>query len=175
MHKIFKQISSMCRLKTGKSEAQTASVVFYAIIGLTIVMFALFRFVGFDRPYDDNPDYNAPLFTGTLITFMCLLVAATLGIAIWSACNTWRKNGNEGSVVNKIPARKIALTVGIGMVAALALMFATGSTTPLAIGGHLYDNALALRTADMFINTAILLIVIAVGAVIFGATQHKRK
>ena len=45
---------------TGLIAARTQYVL-YALIALIVLLFGLFFLVGFDTPYDENPDYNAPL------------------------------------------------------------------------------------------------------------------
>ena len=74
---------------------QISGRIFYLLIALTAVLFLLFRFVGYDIPYDENPDYNAPFFTGLLIGFMLLLTLATVGLAVWGAVTGLRKNRGE--------------------------------------------------------------------------------
>ena len=37
---------------------------------LAVVVFALFFLVGYDMPFLENPDFNAPLFTDVLIILM---------------------------------------------------------------------------------------------------------
>ena len=68
---------------------QLSSRIFYIIIGVIVVLFALFWIIGYDMPYDDNPDYSAPLLTDALIWFMIVLTFATLGLlcsALSTAC-----------------------------------------------------------------------------------------
>lgn len=36
---------------------QLSSRIFYILIGVIVVLFALFSIIGYDMPYDDNPDY----------------------------------------------------------------------------------------------------------------------
>lgn len=36
---------------------QLSSRIFYILIGVIVVLFALFWIIGYDMPYDDNPDY----------------------------------------------------------------------------------------------------------------------
>ena len=64
---------------------QLSSRIFYILIGVIVVLFALFWIIGYDMPYDDNPDYSAPLLTDALIWFMIVLTFATLGLAVLGA------------------------------------------------------------------------------------------
>ena len=55
-----------------------SNIVFYVLIGIIVVLALLFRLVGFDMPYEYNFDYNAPLLTGAVVTFMLVLTGGTL-------------------------------------------------------------------------------------------------
>ena len=50
--------------------AALSQTVFYVLIAIATLLFALFYMVGYNQPYDENPDINAPLFTGAVIWFM---------------------------------------------------------------------------------------------------------
>lgn len=154
---------------------QQSGRIFYALIAMSALMFALFRLVGYDMPYDANPDYNAPLLAGTLISFMLLLAAAALAAMVWSAVRAWRMEGGASRIVNNIPARRISVCVAAGTAALMAATFALADTTPLRINGHAYADTFWLRTSGMFVATAALMIAAAVAAVAFGATRYIRK
>lgn len=153
---------------------QTARCVFYAVVAVSAVLFALFRFVGFDTPYDENPDYNAPLLTGTLVGFMLILVAATLALAVWSFVRAARMNRGTGRVVNNIPARRITLGVAGGTAATLLATLAASSGDALTVNGAQFADAFWLRVSGMFIGTSALMIAAAIAAVIFGTTRNRR-
>ena len=42
--------------------------VLYLLMGIVGLVFVLFFFVGFDQPYMENPDFNAPLFTDAVLS-----------------------------------------------------------------------------------------------------------
>lgn len=159
----------------GLTTEQLSSRVFYILIGVTVVLFCLFRFVGFDIPYDENPDYNAPLFTGIIVSFMLLLTVATLVLMVWGMAWGIRKNSDENKVVNNIPARRISLCVATGFVAVLLVTFAFSDATPIRVNGSDYTDAFWLRMAGMFVGSSLFMIVAAVAAAIFGATRYIRK
>lgn len=153
---------------------QLSSRIFYIVIGVAVVLFALFRFVGYDIPYDENPDYNAPLLTGVLIWFMIVLTLATLGIAVWGWQRGVRKSRGENVVVNNVPAHRIMLSVAAGTALLFVLTFAFSSTDTLRVNGTAYTDAFWLRTAGMFIGTSVLLVIAAIVAVVYGATRYIR-
>ena len=146
--------------KTRKQPAERISqAVLYAVVGLAVVVFALFRFVGYDTPYYDNPELNAPLLTDVL----------------WAACRSFGKNHSAAKVVNGIHAARLARIVVAVVVLTLAATFMLGSTHPITVNGEAYADAFWLRTAAMFVDSSLLLIAVAVGAVVFGTTRSVRK
>ena len=153
---------------------QLSKYIFYILIGATVILFALFWIIGYDMPYVDHPDYSAPLLTGVLIWFMLLLTFATLALAVWSVARGLRKNRGENTVVNNVPVRRIAVSVVAGTILLLVATFAFSSTDALTVNGERFTDTFWLRTAGMFIGTSLLLIVVAVGAVVYGATRYIR-
>lgn len=153
---------------------QVSSRIFYALTGVIVLLFILFRFVGYDIPYDENPDYNAPLLTGVLVWFMILLTFAALAVALWGWQRGVRKSRGENVVINNVPARRIALSVAGGTLAVLLLTFLFSSTDALMVNGESFTDTFWLRTAGMFIGTSVLLILVATGAVVYGATRYIR-
>ena len=160
---------------TSQPTEKRSSAVLYALIGLIVVVFALFWLVGFSRPYIDDPNFNAPLFTDLLLITAYLLLAFALGIAVWAVVRSARTLGKGDRVVNNTPVRRISLTVGIGTFVLMLVTFVLGSSAPMKINGATYSDAFWLRMSDMFIVTSLLLIVAAVGAVVYGATKYNRK
>lgn len=159
----------------GLATAQLSGRVFYIVVAVAAVLFALFRLVGYDTPYDDNPDYNAPLLTGALITFMLLLTAATLALMVWGMVRGIRMSGDANRVVNNIPARRISMGVAAGFAVVMLVCFALSDTTPLTINGRPYADAVWLRVAGMFVGASVLMVAAAVAAVLYGATRYIRK
>ena len=144
-----------------KPVAKISAIVFYTLLGISALLFVLFRLVGFDMPYFENPEYNAPLLTGVLISYMLLLVAVALVLAVYSFVRSARINRKENRVVNNIPAHRIAVATVVGTAALLALTFALSGTGALTVNGEtvealaypvgsvrLTDSAAPPETAD---------------------------
>ena len=64
---MFKVQSSKFKVQNNKSAEKISQQVFYIMIGLAVLVFGLFFLVGYDLPFEENPDFNAPLFTDVLI------------------------------------------------------------------------------------------------------------
>ena len=96
-------------------------------------------------------------------------------MGVWSVLRTLKVRGKSESVDNNIPTRKISYAVVLTTLASLLLFFFAGSSRPMTVNGVSYTDGFWLKTADMFVVTGSMLIVLAVAAVIFGATRYYRK
>ncbi len=157
------------------SAEKLSSRVLCVIIGLVCLLFALFWLIGYDRPYEDDPNFSAPLFTDVIIVFMELLVLVTMSCALWSLARALKIRGKGEKCENNVPVKKIGYSVTIGTVFLLVLTFLLGSSDPMSVNGVTYARAFWLKTADMLITSSLVLILVAVVAMIFGATQNVRR
>ena len=157
-----------------KSAEQVSQRIFYILIALAVLVFGLFFLVGYDMPFEENPDFNAPLFTDVLIGLMWLFLVGGIGVAIYSRWKDYRGSRSE-AVVNGVPVRRIFRITWIGLLALLVLTFALGSSAPMLINGENYADWLWLKLSDMFVITSLLMLLAGMGAVIFGATRYIRK
>ena len=157
-----------------KSAEQVSQRIFYILIALAVLVFGLFFLVGYDMPFEENPDFNAPLFTDVLIGLMWLFLVGGIGLAIYSMWKDYRGSRSE-AVVNGVPVRRIFRITWIGLLALLVLTFALGSSDPMLINGENYADWLWLKLSDMFVITSLLMLLAGMGAVIFGATRYIRK
>ena len=149
--------------------------VLYGLVAVVLVVFGLFFVVGFDRPYADNPTYNAPLLTDLVLILMLLLVLGTLGVTAWAVMTALKKRGRANAMDNNIPVRRISYSVILGVLLLLVLAFVLGSSSTMLVNGKAYEDTFWLKTADMFIISSLVLLVAAVVAVVFGATRYYRK
>ena len=85
-----------------KSAEQISQKVFRLMIGLAVLVFGLFYLIGYDLPFDENPDFNAPLFTDVLIFLMWLFLIGGVGLAVYSMVKDYRSSKSE-TVVNGVP------------------------------------------------------------------------
>lgn len=149
--------------------------VFYVLIGLAVLIFALFFLVGYDLPFEENPDFNAPLFTDCLIGLMWILLLMALGLSVYSIVKGYRLTVKQEKMSNGIPENKIFRIVWLSTLAILVITFLVGSSAPMLINGNEFGDWVWLKISDMFVTTSILMLVAAFGAVIFGATRYIRK
>ena len=171
---MLKVQSSKFKVQRNKSAEQISQQVFFILIGLAVVVFALFFLVGYDMPFLENPDFNAPLFTDVLIILMWLFLIGGVGLAVYSMIRDYRGAKSE-AVVNGVPVRRIFRITWLGTLAILVLSFLLGSSDPMLINGENYADWIWLKLSDMFVITSLLMLVAGIGAVCFGATRYIRK
>lgn len=149
--------------------------VFYVLIGLSVLVFGLFFLVGYSMPFEENPDFNAPLFTDVLLVLMWLLLLLALGLSVYSIVKGYRLSVREEKMRNGIPENKIFRFTWLFTLGLLVVTFLVGSSVPMLINGSEFGDWMWLKVSDMFVTTSILMLLAAFGAVIFGATRYIRK
>ena len=145
------------------------------LVAISAVVFALFWLVGYDMPYEEDADFNAPLLTDVLIGYVYLLTAAAVGVAIFSAIHGIRTHSRQGGVENGVPTARINTITWIITALLLAGSFACATTEPIKVNGKLYSETIWLRLSDMFIVTSGVMILLAVIAVAFGMSGYSRR
>ena len=168
------QFSKSKLMAKHKSAEQISQQVFFILIGLAVLVFGLFFLVGYDMPFEENPDFNAPLFTDVLIVLMWLFLIGGVGLAVYSMIRDYRCAKSE-AVVNGVPVRRIFRITWLGTLAILVLSFLLGSSEPMLINGENYADWMWLKLSDMFVITSLLMLVAGIGTVCFGATRYIRK
>ena len=73
------------------------------------------------------------------------------------------------------PVRRLERCVVYGTLVIVALSFVAGSSQAMRINGVAFHDWWWLKVADMFVYSAAILLLVAVGCVIYGATKYYRK
>ena len=153
----------------GWTNERIAKVAFYALVAIAAVVFILFYTIGFNKRYSYDPNFNEPRLTFVLIFFVAAVILLALGVALWAIITTIMGRGKTEKVVNGIPAARISTTVAISTFVVLVLTFLIGSSEAVNVNGKAFDNAFQLRSADMFVLSSAVMLILAVAAVIYGA------
>ena len=77
-----------------KQPVRLSRIVLVALVSLTIIVFGAFWLIGFDMPFFDNPQFNAPLLTDLVIVFiyiMLLLAIAAVAVSMSGLARRSRK------------------------------------------------------------------------------------
>lgn len=107
------------------------------------------------------------------LVYVALLIA--LVFMAGSALRSFRLRDKSQDVVNNIPVTKIGYATLALLIVCLGLTFLLGSSKPITLNDETYTSTFWLKAADMFIYTSLILILIAVGAVIYGMSGLSRK
>ena len=171
---MFKVQSNKFKVQSNKSSENISQRIFYLLIGLAVLVFGLFFLVGYDMPFVENPDFNAPLFTDVLIVLMWLFLIGGVGLAVYSMIKGYRTTKSE-AVVNGVPVRRIFRITWLSLLAILVVTFLLGGSDPMLINGENYADWILLKLSDMFVVTSLLMLMAGIGAVCFGGTRYIRK
>lgn len=72
-----------------------AKITLWVLIGISIVVLALFLLVGYDTPYEENPKFNDPTLTDLLIIWTYILIIATAVVTIGAVIYGFISGGNK--------------------------------------------------------------------------------
>ena len=156
-------------------EERISQIVLYVIVALSAIVFLVFYLIGYDIPFADNTAFNAPMLTDVLLGFMWGLFAITVIVSLIAIVRSVRRANQRDGLSNGIPARKITYFI-YGLTALILFFtFIFASTQAIMVNGQNFTDGFWLRVTDMFVNTSLLLLVLAAGVVGFGATRYYRK
>lgn len=160
------------RLKKLSAEG-VSRIVLYAMLAIVAVMFGLFYLVKYDHPYEDNPEYNEPLLSGALVSFTLIFVIITA--VVWLAAVVVSLKRRERAAKESHGIRSSHIAAGVGAITLITLIvtFAFGSSAPLIINRASYQNVFWLKTADMFVNSIIVMLILAAVILIYGLVRRK--
>lgn len=111
--------------------------------------------------------YESQLFVDLLLYTLYLFVVVGIGAVIWSVVRSLQLRGKRSGHILTVETR-IAWGVALFTVVVLGVMALWADTRPILINGQSYADAWWLRLSEMFINTSLLLICVAVAGVLFG-------
>ena len=144
--------------------SKIASIVYYVLLALSVVVFVLFFCVGFGNQ-ESLPSgfYKSPQFTDLLMWWMYILVAIC-GICTVVGAVT----AKGGKVDSQMPAWGDTLAkVGLWLfVPVLLITWFLGSKAPIMTGTGLYEDAFWLQATDAIIYTVYVLLVVTVIALV---------
>lgn len=152
-----------------------STLVRYAIIIVAALVFAMFYLIGFDIPFDEDPQYNDPMFTDMVIILMWAVLLAAIGIAGWSMARIIRSHSTSSGKQFGIPVRKISMCIAGTTAVLMLLSFLLSSTEAIRINGNNYTDTFWLRTAGMFVVSCGILLTAAIIAVIAASIPASHK
>ena len=145
------------------------------LVAISAVVFIAFWSVGYDMPYEEDADFNAPLLTDMLLGFIYLLTVVAIGVTVYSIVHGIKTRGRQSLTENGVPAGRITIITWGVTFALLASTFALGSTDPIKVNGKDFCEGIWLRLSDMFIISSGVMILLAILAVTFGMSGYSRR
>lgn len=142
-------------------DGRVSRLVLGALAIVALLIFCLFLFVGFATPSMLVPGFYEPQFTDTLLIYMYVIVTMAVVIMIISiGFGAWKRGWSMK--VKCGPVTAIVVGVLALLVITMLTTFMLADTNAMTIGGKPYEDTLWLRLSDMFINTTLVLLVVAV-------------
>ena len=145
------------------------------LVAISAVVFIAFWSVGYDMPYEEDADFNAPLLTDMLLGFIYLLTVVAIGVTVYSIVHGIKTRGRQSLTENGVPAGRITIITWVFTVLLLVISFALGSTEPIKVNGKDFCEGIWLRLSDMFIISSGVMILLAILAVAFGMSGYSRR
>lgn len=140
----------------------------WVLMGISVVVVALFFIVGFDTPYEEDPNQNAPMFTDALLIWTIILTVAG-GISMLASFIYYViENGFNKSYIYTwgLPVVTIALGVILGI---------TNKDERMLINGQDWNNPTDIIITDASMVSIAILTVCAVIAIIFSVVMNTKK
>ncbi|MBO4820100.1 MAG: hypothetical protein J5548_01355 [Prevotella sp.] len=155
----------------GWPKGNVSRQVLYLLVTVTVVIFALFYFVGYSHPWAEDPDFIEPRLTTTLIIFVFFVLALALAVTVWAVFSAIRKRGRKDNTSHRVPVTIITIGMVAFIVILLGVSFVIGSSSAITVNGKAYEEAGWLKAADMFVISSLVLMVIATAAVAFATIK----
>ena len=148
--------------------SKIASIVYYVLIALSVVILVAFFCVGFGN-MESLPSgyYRSPACTDLLMYWMYGLVVVCVLCTVIGAVNS-----KGGKVESNMPKwGKLTAQIGLWLfVPAFVISWFLGSKDPVMTGTGLYDSAVWLQATDAMVYTIYALMVAMILALIVSLT-----
>jgi len=154
-----------------------SKITLWALIGISIVVLALFLLIGYDTPYEENPKFNDPQLTDLLICWTYFLIAATsvaaIGAVIYGFINGSGKSKSEDkgllSKTGLIAWGTFIVSIVIGIVVGVA-----GKDETLLINGKDWNVPTDITMTDTSMISILILTVVTIIATAASMITNKK-
>ncbi|MBQ6965422.1 MAG: hypothetical protein IJP82_07000 [Bacteroidaceae bacterium] len=154
-----------------------SKITLWVLIGITIVVMALFLLVGYDNKYEENPNFNDPQLTDLLIVWTYILIAvtaiATIGAVIYGFMNGSNKSKHEdigmASKAGVIAWGTFIVSVIIGLIVGFA-----SKDEVLLINGKDWNVPSDIILTDMSMVSILILTIVTIAATVFSMVTNKK-
>jgi hypothetical protein len=154
-----------------------SKITLWVLIGISLVVLALFLLVGYDTPYEENPKQVAPQLTDLLIIWTYILIIATaiasVGAVIYGFVSGGNKSKHEdvgmASKAGLIAWGTFAVSVVIGIVVGIS-----GKDEVLLINGERWNDPTDIILTDTSMLSILILTVVTIIATAFSMITNKK-
>ena len=154
-----------------------AKITLWTLIGLTILVVALFVGIGYDTPYEEKPTIVNPQLTDLLICWTYFLIAAaalaTIGAILYGFVSGGNKSRNEDKGFLKHTGIVAWGTFIVSIVVGIALG-AANSSEVLLINGKDWNEPSAIIITDASMVSIIVLTIVTVIATAYSMITSKK-
>ena len=157
------------------SAAKASRWVLYGLLAMSLVAFGAFFVFAYGNKSALVPGYSEPSLTGVLIAFVFFILLVAIVVTIWSVVISLNKRRNSLKTDNHIPSARISAGVSVALLLLLCITYVLSPARSMMINGNEYSNNVWLKAADMFVVSAITLIVVAVVIVFSDYLLRRRK
>ena len=154
-----------------------SKITLWVLIGISLVVLALFLLVGYDTPYEENPKQVAPQLTDLLIIWTYILIIATaiasVGAVIYGFVSGGNKSKHEdvgmASKAGLIAWGTFAVSVVIGIVVGIS-----GKDEVLLINVERWNDPTDIILTDTSMLSILILTVVTIIATAFSMITNKK-
>ena len=154
-----------------------SKITLWALIGITIVVMALFLLVGYNNPYEENPTFNDPQLTDLLLVWTYILIGgtaiATVAAVIYGFVNGSNKSNNEekglAGKASVIAWGTFVVSVVIGIFAGII-----NQSEVLLINGERWNDPTDIILTDMSMISILILTIVTIIATAFSMATNKK-
>ena len=154
-----------------------SKITLWVLIGISLVVLALFLLVGYDTPYEENPKQVAPQLTDLLIIWTYILIAVTAVAAVGAVLYGFVSGGNKSkhedvgmaSKAGLIAWGTFAVSVVIGIVVGIS-----GKDEVLLINGERWNDPTDIILTDTSMLSILILTVVTIIATAFSMITNKK-
>ena len=154
-----------------------SKITLWCLIGISLVVLALFLLVGYDTPYEDNPKQVAPQLTDLLIVWTYILIIGTAVAAVGAVIYGFVSGGNKSKNEDVGPASKAGLiawgTFIVSVIIGLVVGFA-GKDEMLMINGKGWNDPTDIILTDTSMMSILILTIVTIAATVFSMVTNKK-
>ena len=154
-----------------------SKITLWVLIGISLVVMALFLLVGYDTPYEENPKQVAPQLTDLLIIWTYILIAVTAVAAVGAVIYGFVSGGNKSKHEEVGPASKagfIAWGTFIVSVIIGVVMGISNQSEVLLINGERWNDPTDIILTDCWMIYILIRTVVTILATAFSMVTNKK-